>query len=153
MQLRLLGNLTLSMRFFAASAILLSSSALAILNASQNNASLTIANERLVASVSKRRGYVNVLTLDGQNLLVRDSLGAFRPQLMYDFREQKTAILVLGHIWIAIVLHQDSGHPVEAIRLTTSSTTAQTLRARNMAVSAWVRHSSQLVRDLSNTGF
>jgi rhamnogalacturonan endolyase len=42
---------------------------LAILNANQNNASLTIANERLVASVSKSRGYVNVLTLDGKNLL------------------------------------------------------------------------------------
>jgi len=58
------------MRFLAASAALLSSTALAVLNATQNDASLTIANERLVASVSKSRGYVNVLTLDGQNLLV-----------------------------------------------------------------------------------
>ncbi|USP81226.1 polysaccharide lyase family 4 protein [Curvularia clavata] len=41
----------------------------AFLNASQNNRSLTIANDRLVASVSKTKGYVNVLTLDGQNLL------------------------------------------------------------------------------------
>jgi rhamnogalacturonan endolyase len=58
------------MRFLAASATLLSSTVLAILNATQNNASLTLANERLVASVSKSRGNVNVLTLDGQNLLV-----------------------------------------------------------------------------------
>lgn len=41
----------------------------AFLNASQNNRSLTIANDRLVASVSKTKGYINVLTLNGQNLL------------------------------------------------------------------------------------
>ena len=58
------------MRVLAASATLLPSAALAFLNASQNDASLTIANERLVASVSKSRGSINFLTLDGQNLLV-----------------------------------------------------------------------------------
>lgn len=58
------------MRFLAASATLLSSTALALLNATQDGASLTLANERLVASVSKSRGHVNLLTLDGQNLLV-----------------------------------------------------------------------------------
>ncbi|KAL6710741.1 hypothetical protein ACN47E_007798 [Coniothyrium glycines] len=57
------------MRFRVAYVTLLSATAVAVLNASQNIASLTIANERLVASVSKSRGYVNVLTLDGQNLL------------------------------------------------------------------------------------
>lgn len=45
----------------------------AFLKASQNNRSLTIANERLVASVSKSKGYINVLTLDGQNLLGTES--------------------------------------------------------------------------------
>lgn len=49
--------------------ILFSSTACAWLNATQTNTSLTISNERLVASVSKSRGYVNKLTLDGQNLL------------------------------------------------------------------------------------
>jgi rhamnogalacturonan endolyase len=58
------------MRFLSGPAILLSSTALAIFSATQNNASLTLANERLVASVSKSRGNVNFLTLDGQNLLV-----------------------------------------------------------------------------------
>ncbi|KAF2445561.1 polysaccharide lyase family 4 protein [Karstenula rhodostoma CBS 690.94] len=57
------------MRFLAASATLLSSTALAVLNATQDGASLTLANERLVTSVSKSRGHVNVLTLDGHNLL------------------------------------------------------------------------------------
>ncbi|CAN9430597.1 unnamed protein product [Alternaria alternata] len=52
-----------------AAALLLPSTSWAFLNASQNNRSLTIANDRLVASVSKTRGYINVLTLDGQNLL------------------------------------------------------------------------------------
>ena len=51
-------------------ATLLSSTTLAILNASQNDSSLTISNDRLSASVSKSRGYINALTLDGQNLLV-----------------------------------------------------------------------------------
>ncbi|XP_014559503.1 polysaccharide lyase family 4 protein [Bipolaris victoriae FI3] len=45
----------------------------AFLKASQNNQSLTIANNRLVASVSKSKGYINVLTLDGQNLLGTES--------------------------------------------------------------------------------
>ncbi|EMD96168.1 polysaccharide lyase family 4 protein [Bipolaris maydis ATCC 48331] len=45
----------------------------AFLKASQNNQSLTIANDRLIASVSKSKGYINVLTLDGQNLLGTES--------------------------------------------------------------------------------
>ena len=53
----------------ATAALLLLEPTSAFLNASQNNQSLTLANDRLVASVSKSRGYVNVLTLDGQNLL------------------------------------------------------------------------------------
>ncbi|KAL1595132.1 hypothetical protein SLS60_009820 [Paraconiothyrium brasiliense] len=61
------------MRFLAVSSTLLSSTALAVLNATQNNASLTLTNERLVASVSKTGGYVNVLTLDGQNLLGKEN--------------------------------------------------------------------------------
>jgi rhamnogalacturonan endolyase len=57
------------MRYLATAALLLSSTACAFLNATENNSSLTIANERLVASVSKSRGYINKLFLDGQNLL------------------------------------------------------------------------------------
>jgi rhamnogalacturonan endolyase len=57
------------MRCLATKALLLSSTAFAFLNATEDNKSLTIANERLVASVSKSRGYVNKLFLDGQNLL------------------------------------------------------------------------------------
>ncbi|RMZ74294.1 rhamnogalacturonate lyase precursor [Pyrenophora seminiperda CCB06] len=53
----------------ATAGLLLVESTSAFLNASQNNQSLTITNDRLVASVSQSRGYVNVLTLDGQNLL------------------------------------------------------------------------------------
>ncbi|KAI8934784.1 hypothetical protein NX059_008471 [Plenodomus lindquistii] len=53
----------------AAAALLLSSTTSAIFSASQNNNSLTLSNDRLVASVSKTRGHINVLTLDGQNLL------------------------------------------------------------------------------------
>lgn len=45
----------------------------AFLHASQNNQSLTIANDRLVASVSKTKGYINTLTLDGQNLLGKEA--------------------------------------------------------------------------------
>jgi len=52
-----------------AAALLLSSTTWAYLNATETNSSITLANERLVASVSKTRGYVNVLKLDGQNLL------------------------------------------------------------------------------------
>lgn len=58
------------MRFLAAFAAILSSTVFAVLNATQDSASLTLVNERLVASVSKSGGYINVLTLDGQNLLV-----------------------------------------------------------------------------------
>jgi rhamnogalacturonan endolyase len=63
------------MRYFATAALLLStaSTAWAFLNATENNSSLTIANERLVASVSKSRGYINKLLLDGQNLLGTES--------------------------------------------------------------------------------
>ncbi|CAO2651071.1 Nn.00g093680.m01.CDS01 [Neocucurbitaria sp. VM-36] len=50
-------------------ALLLPSASSAFLNAAETNSSLTISNDRLVASVSKSRGYVNRLTLDGQNLL------------------------------------------------------------------------------------
>jgi rhamnogalacturonan endolyase len=57
------------MRCLITTALLLSSTASAFLNATEDNKSLTIANERLVASVSKSRGYVNKLFLDGQNLL------------------------------------------------------------------------------------
>jgi rhamnogalacturonan endolyase len=57
------------MRNLITAALLLSSTAYAFLNATENNSSLTISNERLVASVSKSRGYVNKLLLDGQNLL------------------------------------------------------------------------------------
>jgi rhamnogalacturonan endolyase len=49
--------------------LLLSPKASAYLNATETNSSITLSNERLVASVSKTRGYVNVLKLDGQNLL------------------------------------------------------------------------------------
>lgn len=58
------------MRLFAATAaLLLSSTTSALFSATENNSSLTISNDRLVASVSKTRGYINVLKLDGQNLL------------------------------------------------------------------------------------
>lgn len=53
----------------AGAALVFASTTCASLTATQNNISLTISNDRLVASVSKTRGYVNVLTLDGQNLL------------------------------------------------------------------------------------
>jgi rhamnogalacturonan endolyase len=53
------------MRCLVTTALLLSSTA----SATEDSKSLTIANERLVASVSKSRGYVNKLFLDGQNLL------------------------------------------------------------------------------------
>ncbi|KAF2682161.1 polysaccharide lyase family 4 protein [Lentithecium fluviatile CBS 122367] len=52
--------------------LLLSSTAWAFLNTTETGSSLTIANDRLVASVSKSKGYINVLTLDGQNLLGRE---------------------------------------------------------------------------------
>jgi rhamnogalacturonan endolyase len=57
------------MRCLTTTALLLFSTASAFLNATEDSKSLTIANERLVASVSKSRGYVNKLFLDGQNLL------------------------------------------------------------------------------------
>jgi rhamnogalacturonan endolyase len=57
------------MRCLTTTALLLFSTASAFLNATEDSKSLTIANERLVASVSKSRGYVNKLLLDGQNLL------------------------------------------------------------------------------------
>ncbi|KAH9865143.1 hypothetical protein IAQ61_009090 [Plenodomus lingam] len=57
----------------ATAALLLSSTTLAVLNVSQNNNSLTLSNERLVASVTKTRGSINLLTLDGQNLLGTES--------------------------------------------------------------------------------
>jgi rhamnogalacturonan endolyase len=57
------------MRCLTTAALLLFSTASAFLNATEDDKSLTIANERLVASVSKSRGYVNKLFLDGQNLL------------------------------------------------------------------------------------
>jgi rhamnogalacturonan endolyase len=57
------------MRCLTTTALLLFSTASAFLNATEDDKSLTIANERLVASVSKSRGYVNKLFLDGQNLL------------------------------------------------------------------------------------
>lgn len=56
-----------------AAALLLSSKTWAFLHATQNSQSLTISNDRLVASVSKSKGYINVLTLDGQNLLGKES--------------------------------------------------------------------------------
>ena len=59
---------------FATTALLsLTSSTWALLRVSENNSSLTISNERLVAGVSKTRGYINLLTLDGQNLLGKES--------------------------------------------------------------------------------
>jgi rhamnogalacturonan endolyase len=62
------------MRTFAATAaFLLPSTAWAFLNASQSNQSLTIANDRFTASVSKSGGYISTLTLDGQNLLGKKS--------------------------------------------------------------------------------
>ncbi|KAH7075918.1 polysaccharide lyase-like protein family 4 [Paraphoma chrysanthemicola] len=54
---------------FTTSIFLLSSRAWAYLNATETNSSITLSNERLVASVSKSRGSINVLKLDGQNLL------------------------------------------------------------------------------------
>lgn len=57
------------MRIYNIASLLLPSASWALLNAVENNSSLTISNERLVASVSKSKGYVNKLTLDGQNLL------------------------------------------------------------------------------------
>ncbi|KAI2483956.1 Polysaccharide lyase family 4 protein [Pyrenophora tritici-repentis] len=53
--------------------LLLLESTSAFLQASQNATSLTLSNDRLVASVSKSRGYISVLTLDGQNLLGSES--------------------------------------------------------------------------------
>lgn len=62
------------MRTIATTAVLLlSAKTWAFFHATQNNQSLTIANDRLVASVSKSKGYINVLTLDGQNLLGKES--------------------------------------------------------------------------------
>jgi rhamnogalacturonan endolyase len=62
------------MRTFATTAaLLLPSTACAFLSASQNNNTLTVANDRLVASVSKSGGYISTLTLDGQNLLGKKS--------------------------------------------------------------------------------
>lgn len=58
-----------NMRYLITAALLLSSTVHGFLNATENNSSLTIANERLVASVSRSRGYINKLLLDGQNLL------------------------------------------------------------------------------------
>ena len=62
------------MRYTLATTALLSltTSTWAILKVSESNSSLTISNERLVAGVSKTRGYVNLLTLDGQNLLGKE---------------------------------------------------------------------------------
>ncbi|KAF2713469.1 polysaccharide lyase family 4 protein [Pleomassaria siparia CBS 279.74] len=60
------------MHLLNAAALLLSSTAWAFLNAIENSSSLTIANDRLVASVSKSKGYINLLTLDGQNLLGKE---------------------------------------------------------------------------------
>jgi rhamnogalacturonan endolyase len=60
------------MHFFPTAALLLSSTACAFLNATENSSSLTIANDRLIASVSKSKGYINLLTLDGQNLLGKE---------------------------------------------------------------------------------
>jgi rhamnogalacturonan endolyase len=60
------------MQYLTTAALLLSSTAWAFLNATENSSSLTIANDRLVASVSKSKGYINLLTLDGQNLLGKE---------------------------------------------------------------------------------
>ena len=62
------------MRYTLATTALLSltTSTWAILKVSESNSSLTISNEHLVAGVSKTRGYVNFLTLDGQNLLGKE---------------------------------------------------------------------------------
>ena len=51
---------------------LLTSITLAVLNAVETNSSITLSNERLVAGVSKTRGYINRLELDGQNLLGKE---------------------------------------------------------------------------------
>ncbi|KAF1852134.1 polysaccharide lyase family 4 protein [Cucurbitaria berberidis CBS 394.84] len=59
--------------FKIATSLLLPSITWAFMHATENNSSLTIANDRLVASVSKLRGAVNRLTLDGQNLLGSES--------------------------------------------------------------------------------
>ena len=43
--------------------------ALAKIDATETGTSLTIKNDRLLASVDKANGAINALTLDGQNLL------------------------------------------------------------------------------------
>jgi rhamnogalacturonan endolyase len=50
-------------------ALLLSTAVSALLNATEDSTHLVIANDRLYASVNKKRGNINVLTLDGQDLL------------------------------------------------------------------------------------
>ncbi|KAF2131025.1 polysaccharide lyase family 4 protein [Dothidotthia symphoricarpi CBS 119687] len=60
------------MRYQLAAIAALLPTGLALFNATQNNSSLTLSNDRLVASVSKSKGAINVLTLDGQNLLGKE---------------------------------------------------------------------------------
>jgi rhamnogalacturonan endolyase len=57
-------------------------SAQAFLNISESSARLTLANDRLVASVEKASGAIDLLTLDGQNLLgVRNGSTGLGPYL------------------------------------------------------------------------
>jgi hypothetical protein len=143
--------------FLTAAAILLPSTSWAFLNATQDERGLTIANDRLVASVSKTRGYVNVLTLDGQNLLGTENgrLSRAKCRLKYTLTSylDRQATPEWAHIWTAIAHRVASGHRVVEVTSNTSCSMAQTRQARSMAGSAWARHTPRLVRGWSSTGF
>lgn len=63
----------------ASAVILLSSAAHGTLIANQTDSYLLVANDRLTASVTKSRGVISFLTLDGQNLLGNEATTAVTP--------------------------------------------------------------------------
>lgn len=128
----------------------------AFLKASQNNQSLTIANNRLVASVSKSKGYINVLTLDGQNLLGTESgntgVGPYLDCywlvkiILEEHRYDELTIL------LQTVLQVASGRLAVVRMFNINYSTAPTRQALHMAVLAWEKPMRLPVNGLSNTG-
>jgi hypothetical protein len=141
----------------AAVTLLLCTKTWAFLTASQNNRSLTIANDRLVASVSKTKGYINVLTLDGQNLLGTESDNTGVGPYLDCYWLVKAVLERHKGSWLTylsahIVLRVASGHLVVAKMFNTNYSTALTRQVLRMAVSAWERHMRLRANGLNSTG-